>query len=443
MMDNGETMPRWLLAHRGFSTGILLAFPALLPFSGLYNIPLLVLCGLGLWCLVSRPHEVLRDEGLRLLLVLFLCIWLPMAIAAVDAVDPVQSWRKVVSFPVFFFAGVYMARVLRCRADLRRLLVGVWVICTLWSIDALWQFIHGFDLLGFPLQGGRASGVFFPDLKLGVVLSVMALLVLEGMRRLSGRSAWAVLALMPFFAAIVLSGSRSSWIVLFVVLGVYGWYLFRWAEKPKARGRAILRVAAAGVLVCGVLAYTAPQAVSQMHGLVAKRAGSVVHLLNGDAEEVDDAIKARLSAWGAAHRIFLDHWFNGVGPRGFRKVHADYASASDPYVSIGRHLHFPHLLVLEIAAETGIVGLLGYLIALTVLMRKLLGMDRVQLAHGFPYWLAIVAAMLPFATHLAFYAHFMAALIWWTIAVSTAGLGAVMRFGGGGDESLQQCAGYR
>ena len=442
-MDNSETMPRWLLAHRGFSTGMLLAFPALLPFSGLYNIPLLVLCGLGLWCLMSRPHEVLRDEGLRLLLVLFLCIWLPMAIAAVDAVDPVQSWRKVVSFPVFFFAGVYMVRALRCRTDLRRLLVGVCGICILWSIDALWQFIHGFDLLGFPLRGGRASGVFFPDLKLGVVLSMMALLVLEGMRKLSERSAWAVLALIPFFAAIVLSGSRSSWVVLFVVLGVYGWYLFRWVEKPKARGRAVLRVAAAGVLVCGVLAYTAPQAVSQMHELVAKRAGSVVHLLNGDTDEVDVAIKARLSAWEAAGRIFLDHWFNGVGPRGFRKVHADYASASDPYVSIGRHLHFPHLQILEIAAETGIVGLLGYLIALTVLMRKLLGMDRVQLARGFPYWLAIVVTMFPFATYLAFYSHFMAALTWWTIAISIAGLGVVMRFGGGGDESLQQCAGYR
>lgn len=450
-------MPRWLLARGRFGTGMLLAFPALLPFGGLYNVPLLAFCGLGLWCLVSRPHEVLRDEGLRLLLVLFLCVWLPMAIAAVDAVDPVQSWRKAVSFPVFFFAGVYMVKVLRCGTDLQRLLVGVWAICMLWSIDGVWQFIHGFNLLGFPLRDGwvslwdrgellwdgQVSGVFYPDLKLGVVLSVMAALVLEGMRRLSGRNAWAVLALIPFFAAIALSGSRSSWIMLFVVLGAYGWYLLRWAGKPKARGRAILRVVAVGVLACGVLAYTAPQAVSEMHGLLAKRAGAAAHLLSGDAEGADDAIKARLSAWEAAGRVFLDHWFNGVGPRGFRQVHADYAPPSDPYVSIGRHLHFPHLLVLEVAAETGIVGLLGYLVALTVLMRRLLGMSRAQLAHGFPYWLAIVATMLPFATHFSFYAHFMGALIWWTIAISAAGLGAVMRSGGCGDESPRQRAEYR
>ena len=69
-------MPRWLLARGRFGTGMLLAFPALLPFGGLYNVPLLAFCGLGLWCLVSRPHEVLRDEGLRLLLVLFPCIFI-------------------------------------------------------------------------------------------------------------------------------------------------------------------------------------------------------------------------------------------------------------------------------------------------------------------------------------------------------------------------------
>ena len=370
-MDGGGTMLRRLLARDGLGIGMLLAFLALLPFGGLYNIPLLALCGLGLRRLVSRPHEVLGDEGVRLLLVLFLCIWLPMAIAAVDAVDPVQSWRKVASFPVFFLAGVYMVGVLRHRADLRPLLVGVWVICISWSIDALWQFMHGFNLLGFPLQDGQVhlrdglvSGVFYPDLKLGIVLSMVAPLVLEGMRRLPGRRAWAVLTLIPFFAAIVLSGSRSSWIVLFPVLGAYGWYLFRWVETPRVRGRAILRVAAVGVLAYGVLAFTVPQTVGQMQGVLAKRAGSVAHLLSGDTGKVDDAVNARLSAWAAAGRIFLVHWFNGVGPRGFREVHADHAPASDPYVSVGRSLNFPHLLVLEVAAETGIVGLLGYLIAL-------------------------------------------------------------------------------
>lgn len=450
MMDGGGTMLRRLLARDGLGIGMLLAFLALLPFGGLYNIPLLALCGLGLRRLVSRPHEVLGDEGVRLLLVLFLCIWLPMAIAAVDAVDPVQSWRKVASFPVFFLAGVYMVGILRHWMDLRPLLVGVWVICISWSIDALWQFMHGFNLLGFPLQDGQVhlrdglvSGVFYPDLKLGIVLSMVAPLVLEGMRRLPGRRAWAVLTLIPFFAAIVLSGSRSSWIVLFPVLGAYGWYLFRWVETPRVRGRAILRVAAVGVLAYGVLAFTVPQTVGQMQGVLAKRAGSVAHLLSGDTGKVDDAVNARLSAWEAAGRIFLVHWFNGVGPRGFREVHADHAPASDPYVSVGRSLNFPHLLVLEVAAETGIVGLLGYLIALTVLMRKLFDMDRAQRAHGFPYWLAIVAVMFPFATHVAFYSHFMGALIWWTIAISAAGLGAVMRSGRCGGESPRQCEGYR
>ena len=423
----------WLVPRVGVAVGLLLSFLALMPFGGLYNIPLLVLCGLGLWCLASRPREAIGDDRLRLLLVLFLCIWLPMMIAAVDAVDPVQSWRKVASFLVFFLAGVYVLRALQRRSDLRLLLIGVWIICILWSIDASWQFIHGFNLFGFPYQGGRVSGVFHPDLKLGIVLATVSPLILEGMRILARRSVWVPLTLIPFFAAIVLSGSRSSWIVLFVVLVAYGWYLFRWAVRPKVRGGAVLRVAAVGVLACGALAYTVPQATSQMHELLVKRAAPVAHLLSGDAEKADGAIKARLSAWEIVGRVFRDHWFNGVGPRGFREVYADYAPASDPYVSRGQVFNYPHLLVLEIAAETGIVGLLGYVIALAMLVRRLLDMDRSQLAHGFPYWLAIVVVLFPLATHLAFYAHFMGALIWWTIAISAAGLAAAMRSDGCGE----------
>ena len=430
MLEDRYTMSRWFAPNAPVATVLLLAVLVLLPFGGLYNIPLLVLCGLGLWCLGTQPRENLGDDGLRLLLVLFLCVWLPMAIASVDAVNPVESWRKVASFPVFLLAGAYVVRAIAHMVELRRLLLGVWVVCMFWSIDASWQFLNGFNLLGFPYQGGRVPGIFHPDLKLGIVLATVSPLVLEATRQLAVRSVWVVLALIPFVAAIVLSGSRSSWIVLFAVVAVYGWYLFRWTADPGVRGRAVLRVAAVGALACAVLAYTVPQAVGNMHELVVQRAGPVAHLLSGDSQRADGAIKARLAAWESAGRVFRAHWFNGVGPRGFRQVHADYASASDPYVSRGEALNFPHVLVLEIAAETGIVGLLGYLVALTVLVRRLLDMGRArQLPHGFPCWLAIVVVLFPLATHLAFYAHFMGALIWWTIAISAAGLGAATRVG--------------
>ena len=163
-------MPRWHHPRGSIAVWMSLAFLALLPFGGLYNVPLLVLCGLGLLRLASRPREAFGNDGLRLLLVLFLCIWLPMTIAAIDAVNPVHAWRKVGSFLVLFLAGAYVAMALRRGADLQRLLVGVLVICVFWSVDATWQFIHGFNLLGFPYEGGRVPGIFHPDLKLGIVL---------------------------------------------------------------------------------------------------------------------------------------------------------------------------------------------------------------------------------------------------------------------------------
>ena len=420
-----------LRRHRprgSIAVGMSLAFLALLPFGGLYNVPLLVLCGLGLWCLTTRPREALGDDGLRLLLVLFLCIWLPMTISAIDAANPVHAWRKVGSFLVLFLAGAYIAMALRRGVDLQRLLAGVLVICVFWSVDASWQFIHGFNLLGFPYGGQRVSGIFHPDLKLGVVLATVSPFVFEAIRKLAKRSAWVLLALIPFFAAIALSGSRSSWIVLLVVSGGYGWYLFRWAGGPVG-GRAVLRVAAVGVLACGALAYSFPQAAGQMQGLLAERTTSVVDFVRGDHQSSHVALHARLTSWQSAGRIFSDHWLNGVGPRGFRKVHPDYAPVHDFYVLRGHTSNYPHMVVLEIAAETGAIGLLGYLVALAVLMRRFLSMDRTKLVPGFPYLLACVVVLFPFATHLAFYSHFMGVLIWWTIAVSASGLGASGRCG--------------
>ena len=420
--------PWWLVPRSGIALGLSLAFLALLPFSALYNVPLLVLCGLGFLSLASRPREALAHDGFRLLLVLFLCIWLPMTISAFDAVNPVQSWRKVASFPVFFLAGAYMVMALRCMIDLRRLLIGVLVICVFWSIDASWQFMHGFNLFGFPHQGGRVAGIFHPDLKLGIVLVTVSPLVFEAMRKLAERSVWVVPTLIPFFAAIVLSGSRASWIVLFVILSAYGWHrLSRWTGESTVRGRTILRGAAFGLLACGALVCIFPQASGQMHDLFVERVRPVAGLLSGDLEKADIPIRARLSAWESAGRVFRDHWFNGVGARGFRDVHPEYAPAHDPYVQDGRTLNHPHLLVLEIAAETGGAGLLGYIVALAVLVRRLRNMNRAQRADGFSYWLASLVVLFPLAAHMAFYAHFMGALIWWTITVSATGLGIVMR----------------
>ena len=426
-LDSSETMPRWHHPRGSIAVGTSLAFLVLLPFGGLYNVPLLVLCGLGLLCLASRPREALGDDGLRLLLVLFLCIWLPMTIAAVDAVDPVHAWRKVGSFLVLFLAGAYVTMALRRRADRQRLLVGVLVICVFWSVDATWQFIHGFNLLGFPHEGVRVSGIFHPDLKLGIVLVTLSPFVFEAMRRLAGRSAWVLLALIPFFAAIALSGSRSSWIVLLFVLVGYGWYLFRWAEEPVCSRVVVLRVAAVGALACGALAHAYPQAADRMQGLLVERTTPFVEFSKGDFQTSDGAVRARLTSWESAVRVFRDHWLNGVGPRGFRKVHPGYAPAHDPFVLRGQTSNYPHLQVLEIAAETGVIGLLGYLVALAVLMRRFLEMDRSRLALGFPYLLAGFVALFPFVAHLALYSHFMGVLIWWTIAVSASGLGALGR----------------
>ena len=415
----------WVIPRLGPAVGLSMAFLLLLPFGTLYNVPLVVLCGLGLAGIVTNGGDIARRSGPRLFLSLFLCVWLPMVIASVDAVNISQSLRKAASFPVLFLAGIYLVASIRRMADLLWLLVGFFVVWTLWSVDAIWQFLNGRNLLGFPHEGGRVSGMFFPDLELGVVLAVGLPFFLEAIRQLMGRNVWVVLASIPFMVAVALCGSRSSWVIVAMVLVAYAWYLVRLAERPIVRRGKFLRVAAVGGIMCVAAAYVFPHSMKELKVLVIERTTPVVETMSTDARTSDVALVGRLTAWESAWGIFRAHWINGVGPRGFRDVHGEYAPSNDPYVQKGKSLAHPHLFVMEIAAETGSIGLIGYLVALVLLTRRFLAMTLAERALGFPYVLAIFVVLFPFATHMAFYAHFMASVIWWVIAVSAAGLGAV------------------
>ena len=68
-----------------------------------------------------------------------------------------------------------------------------------------------------------------------------------------------------------------------------------------------------------------------------------------------------------AYSIFKEHPVNGIGPRGFRFVYHEYAKLDDDNIetksdrlnylfSLNLPPTHPHLLILEVLAETGVIG---------------------------------------------------------------------------------------
>jgi hypothetical protein len=90
----------------------------------------------------------------------------------------------------------------------------------------------------------------------------------------------------------------------------------------------------------------------------------------------------------------------------------------------------PHELLLEIAVETGMIGLLGYLLALGYWLRSSFFAARQGLATALPWMSAVIIAIMPINAHMAFYASFWSSITWWLVA-----LAAVFYFHARGDQT--------
>ena len=406
------------------ATGLLLAFAILLPAEPMYNAPLIALAMLGLVRLARGGVRLGSSEN-RFLCIAFLCIWLPMVASLPDAVSPLESLRKTASFCIYFLAGVYVVGAYTRFRELDWLMKGATAVCVFWVIDALWQFHTGADWFGIPYQdGARLTGVFHTG-RIGYVLASFAPLVFETTRRLSGRLWWCPALLAPYFMIVVLSGSRAAWGAMAIATTGYVLFLFLCTDRPSPGRRRWSRNTVAVVILPVVLtgaivAYAWPSGADRMLKVVGPRVESLGGLWSLDREQFERAVTWRLSIWMTATNMWSSHWLNGVGPRGFQHAYRGYSPEKDYFLlndGSNGAATTPHLQLLEIAAETGVIGLLGYLALAAAFVARLRSLQRDSFRYAYPYALTLIVAIFPFSGHLGFYGVFSAGLIWWLIIV--------------------------
>ena len=304
-----------------------------------------------------------------------------------------------------------------------------------WALDALWQFHTGTDWFGVPYtEGSRLPGIF-PTGRIGYVLASFAPFAFEVVRRLWRRWWWSPVLLVPYLMTIVLAGSRTSWGALAIaVTGYVAYLLFRSPRAPSIGSSPALRRIAAvlGTMVLiGVLsAYAWPGSTERMWKVVAPRVETLEGLWSGDRDQIERAVTWRLSIWTTAVNMASHHWLNGVGPRGFHHAYREYNPQKDYFLlNDGSHgaAMSPHLQLLEIAVETGVIGLVGYVTLLLAFLARLRSLDRESFRSVWPYALTLIVALFPFSGHLGFYGVFSAGLIWWIIIMCASAISVVGR----------------
>ncbi len=372
-------------------------------------VPLAMMAALGIYRVGREPQSIYRDRTQRVLLLLFLCLWLPQLVSLVGAVNLERSARIALLYPLYLFCGIFILRELGRPGNLTRLSLALLLIVVFWCVDALVQYATGTNLLGYPYQDGMLSGMFYPKLRLGIILAVLVPIALETANNVNRDnvnrdSLYPWLLLIPFTVVVVLSGRRSAWLMLLIGLSAYLPLVF---ISLSSRARYIIAGAlCVAVVLVGTVFYKSPD--------INRRIVLLTGIL-GSEYQAERATSMRTPIWDTAGNMFRDNWLNGVGPRGFRYAYRDYAEDDNYFVRQGQdgQTH-PHLVFLEIAVETGVIGLIGFILFYLVILRYW-WRGRHSTING-AWTAALLAATFPLNAHLAFYGSYWSGFLWLLIA---------------------------
>lgn len=335
----------------------------------------------------------------------FFLFWIPMMLSVPDAFEPSEALRVTALYLRFFLAGLFIIWAIDSPEKRDLLLKFTSYLLLFWIADAVFQFFAGFNSFGYPLLH-QLSGVFGRHLKLGIALAILSPFIIGwSMERWPHWVSLLVLTAIVF--VIVAAGTRSAWIMFGVILLAYALSYLR-AHKEKAT--VLIFIALCTLAATATLSY-------KYFDSVSRRVDQTLLLFSGDREKLDIALSYRLPIWRGAWEMIRNQPVNGVGTRNYRDAYMAHAEPDDYYVQIEVVPSHPHQYLLEIASETGLIGISGLVLVYFLLIRQWKAASPLQRKLSFPVAVSMLALWFPVNTHHAFYSSAAGQTVWWLAAL--------------------------
>ncbi|WP_233839867.1 O-antigen ligase family protein [Dyella sp. 2HG41-7] len=398
---------------------------ALLPFGRSAELGTF-LCLVGVAITWRRDTLVMvKGPAARLVLALLACYIGAALLSSFAATAPGKSWGTVAALLRFVPLGLYACYALRGKQRVQGFYLAVAAVIAFWVLDAWMQMLTGWSLRGHA-EPERISGLFgADDPKLGPTLAVLSPFALWAARHRWGLRGL-IVAFVLLLGPVMLSGSRSAWICFSLVTLMFIW---RETGSPK-RFVALCAAGLVVLLMAGGIAWKTSERFDT-------RMQRTLLALGGNEQAVNEAMTGRLDIWHTAVRMIEAHPMTGVGVRGFRYAYPQYAPPNDHFMvgencGEGTGACHPHQLVMEILAETGVVGMLLWLVGAVIAWRAWRRAGKPGRAIAFPATVSLVAMVFPINSHFAFYSAWWGLLYAWLLGVWCAVLFAVTEEPGDG-----------
>lgn len=375
--------------------GLYCAVMVLLPFSRLAELPILILSITGVVAAFKHRHELKNNAQFKILTFVFSAYFLMTLISAIDSYWQLKSLQVAFSSLRFYLSA--LALIVYIKPEHKILIIKTLsVLAIFWSVDALIQYFFGLDIFGLKSYAGRLNGVFGEHhVKLGPVLALLLPLTMIGLKQQNAIVRW--LSLFVIILTILLSGTRSAWLMMGFIFAAY------WFHHVKQRRfQLLLKASLAGIVMLVSLWFISTD--------FQQRIERSMTIFNGSEAELDFALADRLPIWKTAWNMFENHPINGIGAHAFRKAYSDYAPTDDVWQQqggVGMHAH--HWL-LEILAETGLIGLIIFAFALFKLL--VFFKHHSHNDYSWAYFMALIAAFLPVASTYSLFASFWSICLW-------------------------------
>ena len=347
----------------------------LLPFSRLAELPILILAIIGSHGLFYYWHSLKVSKQFKVLSLVFSCYFGMVIISAFDSYW--QSKTVIVAFSSLRFYLATIALLIHVQQKHFMLMLKlIALLVTFWSFDAILQYFLGVDIIGRASYTGRLNGIFGENhVKLGPVLALLMPIVMIGFRLQKPLIRW--ISIVVLIITVILSGTRSAWIMVVFTLFAYWFY-----HVKHRRFQLLVKSIIAATVMTTSLWFISPE--------FQQRIERSMSVFQGTQSGIDFALANRLPIWQTSWSMIKQHPINGIGAHAFRKAYPSFASADDVWQQQGKVGMHAHHWILEVLAETGVIGLmlLGFAIyRLMVFVRRNYNSD-----YSWGFLIALISA---------------------------------------------------